>query len=450
MVRILSYKFSKAALGLLLLVGFTPTTSFAIQDAVIRPTNTTAVRAVATDSNKVLVSIANFCDWIAGTSSRLTCTDDLDGTITLNVDETGLDHGLFLGLADDDHTQYLLLAGRNGGQIVYGGTGAGDILELNSTSHATKGYVKVNGDLLIDPGSPGGNDYKFTSCGTKCLTIQNNIAAENSHIRIMSKDGDGTDDILFSLYGVGTPGATTNRERVILGWDSGDSHYHLITENAGTGTLRPLFLGNIDYQHILGLYTDGTARIGDSEGSDYTAIAADGSVSLHGAARKKMEVVLNARGAKKGASAPTEALRAIGASGGVQVPVDQYSETIQADAYFEAHIPSNADGSVDVAFHLMWMPGSGWTTGNYMWKVEYLVKTEDGDITTGTPTTISADITPADATHFIETHFATTIDAGPQETIVCHFYRDVANDNANDTGDVRFFEVEYTVNSLGE
>lgn len=58
-----------------------------------------------------------------------------------------LDHGLALtGLLDDDHTQYALLAGRAGGQTLNGGTAAGDDLDLNSTTNATKGNVNVGTD----------------------------------------------------------------------------------------------------------------------------------------------------------------------------------------------------------------------------------------------------------------------------------------------------------------
>lgn len=59
-------------------------------------------------------------------------------------DGSNLDHGAALvGLADDDHTQYALLAGRSGGQTVYGGTAAGDVLKLRSSSNATKGKVEL-------------------------------------------------------------------------------------------------------------------------------------------------------------------------------------------------------------------------------------------------------------------------------------------------------------------
>jgi len=41
----------------------------------------------------------------------------------------------------DPHTQYALLAGRSGGQILKGGIGSGDDLQLISTDHATKGSI---------------------------------------------------------------------------------------------------------------------------------------------------------------------------------------------------------------------------------------------------------------------------------------------------------------------
>lgn len=60
------------------------------------------------------------------------------------------DHGALTGLADDDHTQYLLLAGRAGSQVANGGTGAGENLTLNSTSHATKGKIFFGGSSAYD------------------------------------------------------------------------------------------------------------------------------------------------------------------------------------------------------------------------------------------------------------------------------------------------------------
>lgn len=65
------------------------------------------------------------------------------GTWLASVPDTEIDHGTLSGLGDDDHTQYLLLAGRSGGQSVNGGTGASDNLTLDSTSNGTKGKILV-------------------------------------------------------------------------------------------------------------------------------------------------------------------------------------------------------------------------------------------------------------------------------------------------------------------
>src|SRR3990167_11222904 len=62
----------------------------------------------------------------------------LDRKITLASLNAFLDHGTFAGLTDDDHTGYALLAGRAGGQVLYGGNAANDDLTLEGTSHATK------------------------------------------------------------------------------------------------------------------------------------------------------------------------------------------------------------------------------------------------------------------------------------------------------------------------
>ncbi len=62
------------------------------------------------------------------------------------------DHGALTGLSDDDHTQYALLAGRSGGQIVTGGTAAGDDLTIRSTTNISKGDIIIadqGGNVVI-------------------------------------------------------------------------------------------------------------------------------------------------------------------------------------------------------------------------------------------------------------------------------------------------------------
>jgi len=65
-----------------------------------------------------------------------------------SVPDSEIDHGVISGLLDDDHTQYMLLAGRPGGQTLQGGTAAGENLTLESTSNATKGSVITSDNFL--------------------------------------------------------------------------------------------------------------------------------------------------------------------------------------------------------------------------------------------------------------------------------------------------------------
>jgi hypothetical protein len=93
------------------------------------------------------------------------------------------DHGALTGLGDDDHSIYALLAGRAGGQTLYGDTASGGNLTLGSTAHATKGKVIGLGDLEIQ-----------TDAGT--LTVEGNGVSANqitgtSHI-ILQAGTSGT------------------------------------------------------------------------------------------------------------------------------------------------------------------------------------------------------------------------------------------------------------------
>lgn len=60
------------------------------------------------------------------------------------------DHGTLNGLLDDDHTQYLLLAGRTGGQSAVGGLNAGDDLDLiGNSSGGDTGIVRIASPITL-------------------------------------------------------------------------------------------------------------------------------------------------------------------------------------------------------------------------------------------------------------------------------------------------------------
>src|SRR3990167_9227263 len=81
---------------------------------------------------------------VIGAANRVLGSDGTD------VAWVQADHGAALtGLADDDHTQYALLAGRSAGQILTGGTAASDDLTIKFTSNGTKGTLFFEeGDAL--------------------------------------------------------------------------------------------------------------------------------------------------------------------------------------------------------------------------------------------------------------------------------------------------------------
>jgi hypothetical protein len=105
-----------------------------------------------------------------------------DGANTLTVNVTGItgggvsDHGALTGLADDDHTQYALLAGRSGGQILYGSTVAGENLTLSSTSDSTKGKIYL--------GTSGVWDDALSRLGLGTLTPTERVHVAGANIAI--------------------------------------------------------------------------------------------------------------------------------------------------------------------------------------------------------------------------------------------------------------------------
>jgi hypothetical protein len=152
------------------------------------------------------------------------------------------DHGNLSGLEDDDHTQYALLAGRSGGQTIQGGTGSGDDLTLEGSSHATNGDVliqPVDGFTAVGPVTPtttfaigGGQTVKKTNVsdaayGTSALTSDYIVAW--SSLTAARAAVISTEDV--------ESGTTTQPRVIIIKDESGNAGTYNITitlENSGT------------------------------------------------------------------------------------------------------------------------------------------------------------------------------------------------------------------------
>lgn len=69
---------------------------------------------------------------------------------------TGINHNTLSNLAVGDvHTQYALLAGRSGGQVITGSVDASENLTLRSTSDGTKGFINIDEDTDSSDASTG-------------------------------------------------------------------------------------------------------------------------------------------------------------------------------------------------------------------------------------------------------------------------------------------------------
>ena len=155
------------------------------------------------------------------------------------------DHGALTGLTDDDHTQYALLDGRSGGQVIYGGTGAGDGLALRTTSNATKGkiffgsnsvYDEVNDRLGIGTTSPA----QSLDVSSGNLILSN---ATNPSLYFLNTNNG------FVHEGVGNTKAIAGGNEV---WRWNAAGLSLATgKNLGVGTTNPEF--SLDFN-----YTDDT------------------------------------------------------------------------------------------------------------------------------------------------------------------------------------------------
>jgi hypothetical protein len=88
------------------------------------------------------------------------------------------DHGFLTGLSDDDHSIYALLAGRNGGQTLKGSLLASEHLTLQSTAHATRGYVRSQDDFQLLSGclrDSGGSQRIKLAIASPHLTLTGQV-----------------------------------------------------------------------------------------------------------------------------------------------------------------------------------------------------------------------------------------------------------------------------------
>lgn len=104
------------------------------------------------------------------------------------------------------------------------------------------GVVFLNAHLEFS--KPTLQPYRFTTAFSNTqLALQGQTSGQITALHFFNKDGDGTDNVELSLFGVGTPASTGNRERIRWYFNAATNSYYFTTQASGTGVLRALWLG---------------------------------------------------------------------------------------------------------------------------------------------------------------------------------------------------------------
>jgi hypothetical protein len=122
--------------------------------------------------------------------------------------------------------------------------------------------VDSSGTVRFSPGTQN-YDWGTRTAGGGDLSLQSQTSAASHTLLLMSKDGDATDNVQLGLVGRGTPTQYTNRERLMMRWNSAASTYDIVSDNAGSGTLRPIKIFT-DGSNQIEADEDGTLHLGEN------------------------------------------------------------------------------------------------------------------------------------------------------------------------------------------
>lgn len=159
-------------------------------------------------------------NFVATSTVATTLTDDSgngETEVALSVIPGGVDHGGLAGLSDDDHTQYLLLAGRSTGQTAIGGTdqmtlvgGTGTTADLNLKT--TTGVGATGADIHFLVGNNGATEA-MTILNNGRVGISTNAPAQPLHIAGNIRwDGTVYDNRGNAVWQQSASGVASNRD----------------------------------------------------------------------------------------------------------------------------------------------------------------------------------------------------------------------------------------------
>ena len=282
--------------------------------------------------------------------------------------------------------------------------------------------------------------------------IHSATSATNMTTRFFTKDGDGTDDNIIRLYGVGTQTDQTNSEFWQVAFAGDTNTFEFSSLATGTGTIRDFYLYTENYSQIKLIASDGSTRIGESSGSNYTQFASDGTLTLAGTARVVNHLRIPAHTFKKvvGGSPPEEKLE------GIIATID-FDDSTDEQAYYTEVAPFRMDGTVDMGIEISWTfdANQADNTKKVKWSVEYIAIANGEAVNGATTTTTQLSAGNHNSGQGTEVHtvFATGLQGITVEDIIgIRVFRDADDGTDTFVGDARLMvlHIHFTSNKLGE
>jgi len=199
------------------------------------------------------------------------------------------------------------------------------------------------------------------------------------------------------------------------------------------------------------LDVNGDARFGD--GTNYAEIKTDGEVNLHGTARVKQGIWVDANGIKAPGAKPATEI----SHGDLEIAAWQFANegvaANQQSVSWSCRIPEPMDRTVAPTVSIGWS-ADGVSPGNCEWQLEYFWTGPDDDTTQAAEETLTQTTAASSTANGMVLTTFTGINA-PDASDICLHCRLTrlsagANDTINDTVELHGACLQYTCDKLGE
>ena len=132
----------------------------------------------------------------------------------------------------------------------------------------TNDITSIKTHLILE----GNQNFEFDAASgagifSNHLSIQSQTSGVANLIGMYTKDADGTDDNILSIFASGAPTASSNYSRLVVGYDQSLSSYLLVTDVDGTGTNYPITIETSGNSNQLKVNTNGSVTLSDNTGS---------------------------------------------------------------------------------------------------------------------------------------------------------------------------------------